>query len=85
MVVLESMKEYRFVKVKIVQRTKKGVIHVQSLKQHFTDELHILAFLPLAQLKSEKSHQVLDLLQFCLFFCVGFLFVCWFRFFLCWL
>ena len=49
MVVLESMKEYRSVQVKTIQGEKKGAVHVQILKQNFTGELLILAFLPLAQ------------------------------------
>ena len=43
------MKEYRSAKVKIAQGAKKGAVHVQILKQNFTDELLILASLPLAQ------------------------------------
>ena len=46
--VLEAVKEYKSIRVKTVRGGKKGAVHVQILKQNFTDELLILASLPLA-------------------------------------
>ena len=49
MVALETMKEYRSARVKTIQGGQKKAVHVRIPKQNFTDELLILASLPLAQ------------------------------------